>query len=186
VTPVDGRTTWGRAVLGLQWTVATALGWGVPLALAPHLGPVLGLPIGIALGTAQWLVLRGRIRQAAWWVPASTVAWYLGLRMAALHEPGNLLWCGGLGGGIAGVLQSVILLRKTPLSALWAPASALLSILGWTVGVWVGWAAGATLDSLRLLLAGIAGGALFGVGSAPLLLWLLHPPRERPLDDAIV
>ena len=40
----------------------------------------LGIVPGIGVGVLQWLVLRGKVSRAGWWVLASTVGW--GLSMA--------------------------------------------------------------------------------------------------------
>lgn len=78
-----------RHYLGIDviWVVATASG----LALGNTVGVVLtgagtgigdllvtGAAAGIAVGTAQWALLRERLRYAGFWVPVLAVAWPLG------------------------------------------------------------------------------------------------------------
>src|SRR5438552_1433040 len=68
-----------RFPLGVVWllasAVSTALGLQVAIAVAKIGGPVAyGVVIGTVVGGSQWAVLRRRIRQAAYWVLASTVA----------------------------------------------------------------------------------------------------------------
>ncbi len=78
-----------RHYLGIDviWVVATASG----LALGNTVGVVLtgagtdigdllvtGAVAGIAVGTAQWTLLRERFRYAGLWVPVLAVAWPLG------------------------------------------------------------------------------------------------------------
>jgi hypothetical protein len=38
----------------------------------------LGAVAGAALSFAQWLVLRGKVRHAGWWIPANMLAWIVG------------------------------------------------------------------------------------------------------------
>lgn len=49
---------------------------------------------GAGLGVAQWVVLRGRLRNAAWWAPATIVGW--GLAGATIGTT-----TGGLGGELS-------------------------------------------------------------------------------------
>ena len=66
------------------WVLATAIGYAVPLALGPLFplpqppwlaGGMMFLLFGIVLGVLQWLVLRGRVQKAGWWVAISIVSW---------------------------------------------------------------------------------------------------------------
>lgn len=75
-----------------RWIVACTLGWtagwvlvfiAVPAEFEFLLGPV----VGATLGTAQWLVLRGEIRWAGWWIVVNILAWTTGLTLL----PGILL-----------------------------------------------------------------------------------------------
>lgn len=75
------------------WALATVVGALLPFIAGPLLvtgrtvGPLwdiqgargaftLGL-VGITLGIAQWVVLRGRVRGASWWVPMTAAGWAL-------------------------------------------------------------------------------------------------------------
>ncbi len=40
--------------------------------------PLAGGVVGMAMGTAQWILLRRRLGGAAWWIPANLVAWSAG------------------------------------------------------------------------------------------------------------
>ncbi len=40
--------------------------------------PLAGGVVGMAMGTAQWILLRRRLVGAAWWIPANLVAWSAG------------------------------------------------------------------------------------------------------------
>ncbi len=74
-------TAAGAAVAGLAYAVLLAL----PAAIAgpPTSGLRLGLSTlvdGVALGVAQWLVLRRAVRGAGWWIPATMAPlWLFGL-----------------------------------------------------------------------------------------------------------
>jgi hypothetical protein len=72
------------------WIVATMVGWLLPFAVlrlgfatlsaaldANSMWSVAGVIvlIGGCIGLAQWLVLRQRVRHAAWWVPANVLGW---------------------------------------------------------------------------------------------------------------
>jgi hypothetical protein len=68
-----------RFHLGIVWLVAsavgTALGLEAAIAIAKIAGPLAyGVVLGCVVGSSQWAVLRTRVRQAGWWVLASTVA----------------------------------------------------------------------------------------------------------------
>lgn len=68
-----------RFQLGLLWVIASSVGAAVGLeaaiATARIAGPVgYGIVLGCVVGGVQWGVLRTRVRQAAWWGFASSVA----------------------------------------------------------------------------------------------------------------
>ena len=80
--------------LRFRWTLLSALGLSLGIAAALVLGapieavvgmilvtPVLTGLVGAVLGTSQWLVLRRRIANARWWIPASAIG--LGTGLAA-------------------------------------------------------------------------------------------------------
>ncbi len=81
------------------WVLATTAGY--PLGLwasswLPILAPVgLGASIplatfGLALGILQWLVLRGRVLRAGWWILISVAGWLLAFVMVAAAELSGL------------------------------------------------------------------------------------------------
>lgn len=72
-----------RQQYGLEWIIATALGWAVGIRIEPHAlvgggewwQDVWGcVAIGACVGVAQWLVLRHHVRRAELWVIANTLA----------------------------------------------------------------------------------------------------------------
>jgi len=78
--------------LRLRWTLLSALGLALGLLAALVLGdpidavvgmilvtPVLTGIVGAFLGTSQWVVLRKRLANARWWIPASAAGLGLGL-----------------------------------------------------------------------------------------------------------
>lgn len=80
--------------LRFRWTLLSALGLSLGIAAALVLGapieavvgmilvtPVLTGLVGAVLGTSQWIVLRRRIANARWWIPASAIG--LGTGLAA-------------------------------------------------------------------------------------------------------
>lgn len=123
----------------LQWLVlrraVSQAGWWVLASIAGvSLGHAFGdaapdwLPFGMlasfggaAIGTMQWLCLRGRVSQAGWWVLASTVSWFLGLAVGVtIADAIGLMTLVGFGdwlqyaiphafvGGVAGAVTGVI------------------------------------------------------------------------------
>jgi hypothetical protein len=79
----------------LEMSYGSLLGWSGVVALG-----------GAVTGTLQWLILRGQVSQAGWWVLASTVGWGLGMTAAIAFSWGGasdfLAW-----GGTAAVLGAV-------------------------------------------------------------------------------
>jgi hypothetical protein len=79
-----------RFHLGIVWLVASAVGSALGLeaatAIATIAGPVAyGVVLGCVVGGAQWAVLRTRVRQAAWWVLASTAALSVAMLSCAVN-----------------------------------------------------------------------------------------------------
>jgi len=70
---------------------------------------VIGGGFGAAIGLAQWLVLRRRVREAAWWVPANMIG-------LAIVEPAllGLFYLNVAGGGAASALFLLALLLTGP------------------------------------------------------------------------
>jgi hypothetical protein len=78
--------------LRLRWTLASAAGLAIGLVAALILGapietvvgamvvtPIMTGIVGAVFGTSQWVLLRRRLENARWWIPASAVGLGLGL-----------------------------------------------------------------------------------------------------------
>ncbi|MDE2994821.1 MAG: hypothetical protein OXU67_13170 [Chloroflexota bacterium] len=169
--------------LWLLWVLASVVGGGVGgVVLGPVFSvvePAFGLLVGgvavgaiggAALGVLQWLVLRGRLVRAGWWIVASTVGWAVGGAAFGL-----------VGGAVTGVLQWLVLRRRLARAGWWIAAST----VGWAIGpviVLFGGVIGELDAALIVLLVavlwgigGLVGGAITGV----VLVWLL---RQRLVD----
>jgi hypothetical protein len=128
--------------LVLRWAVAMSAWWAVAtmggLALLHALGDPVGdsgqVPLlsvtfalvavgsGVVIGALQFPLVRSRLRRAAWWIPASTAGWALGVLAGALLVTSTGLDRSAnreahtLAGAVAGVLVGVV--TGSPLSAL--------------------------------------------------------------------
>lgn len=110
------------------WPTSSALlvgiaGWdpsrvyGADLVLPTAVAGLIG---GLLFGSAQWLVLRRRVRGAGWWLLAAPAGWGLGALAAALvPTAGEAVLAGGAGVRLAlvgtgyGALTAVVLARLT-------------------------------------------------------------------------
>jgi hypothetical protein len=66
------------------WVLATAIGYSIPLVFGSPMGGLeppwlagaaMFLEFGVLLGALQWLVLRGRVERAGWWIAFSVAGW---------------------------------------------------------------------------------------------------------------
>ena len=89
------------------WILATAIGYAIPLEFStlsplrdpPWLGGLVTFVLfGLALGVAQWLVLRRRMLQSEWWVAFTLLGWLLAFALTSIayatdlyFEPFDLL-----------------------------------------------------------------------------------------------
>src|SRR5688572_27865312 len=100
---------------------------GYDLPRAVGLGTV-GLLLGSTVGTMQWLVLRQRLAQIRWWVPASIAGLILGF---LLSEPGDgpsvtnasSALDGAFIGLMLGVSQWLVLRKSASPWGWWIPAN---------------------------------------------------------------
>ena len=104
-----------------QWWLATSVGWIVGGYLAPYatfatLGaspPILSFNAVTATVTAavvgafQWLVLRGQVRRAGWWVLASITGWAIGEWLGLYAGLFVALYAGGIVAGLGRDLSSI-------------------------------------------------------------------------------
>ena len=97
VTQGNGQSLQGYGLL-LSWPGVVALG-------------------GAVTGTLQWLVLRGQVARAGWWVLVSTVGWVLVVAVATASDrvDGLLTWGMPVAGAVLGAVTGgalVWLLRQ--------------------------------------------------------------------------
>ena len=159
----------------LCWVLAGTVGWGVggpvgvaigssrDIIVAGYVGVAVG---GIMVGVLQWLVLRRQIASAGWWVLASIVAvaavGVVVFVVGVVDTDVGWVLGAGLTGTVLGLLQWLVLRRQVARAGWWVLAGTVAWIVGGPVGGFVGWA---------------ALGAVYGVITATMLLWLL---RQRP------
>ena len=181
-------TGWSLA-LWIRWVVATTVSW----ALAWPVGvwiiqpkdnyvifAVIGPLIGGLSGTAQSFILRPHVPRAAWWVVASIVGGAPSCFLGALIDKGffvGIVLVVVLIGGLSGTAQSFVLRPHVPRAGWWVVAS--------IVGVAMGGAA--TFFSVmsvmeerfsygiygNLSVAGALSGAVIGIITGSVLVWLL-------------
>jgi hypothetical protein len=130
----------------LRW-MPTFLGFPAGGSLAMVLtGPVNapvpalagGLLSGIVIGAAQWLALRDRLPDAAWWIPATAIAHAIGLAVGSAmvgYQTGmaQLAIQGAVTGLALGIAQGLALRRSVPGWPWWTLAMPFLWALGWVV-----------------------------------------------------
>ncbi len=147
-----------RRVLWLKWILATTLGWWLGWGLAGEVGA------GLAVGAAQWLVLRPVLSPAWGWVAATWLGWLAGLALmltGMVIPPDATFLAGALTGGLSGSLQWVLLQKFGARARWWAAVNA----IGWGLGY---------AGLLGSPLAGAVAGAISGMA------------LNRILDDAIL
>jgi hypothetical protein len=126
---------------------------------------VLLLIIGLAVGAAQWLVLRQQLPQLKRWVIFTAVGFALGsFAMLAFM---------GLG---VGLMQWLLLRRDLNKTGWWPVMSAVAWPLGYILGGVLGAELGAVLNSPigGGLLGAALSGAIIGAITGAVLLWMLR------------
>ncbi len=114
------------------WVPATMAGYGAPYLLNLLLpGEALGLAgptsmflaFGLVLGIGQWLVLRGQLPYAAWWIVVSLAGWLLAFALIGLAivsglyvEPFDMLAAFFVPVAVAGAGIVRLLRRGKPMS----------------------------------------------------------------------
>jgi cation-transporting P-type ATPase E len=122
--PAVAWTARTAAAAALAWLVGltpsllaeTWTGWPAPLLLATAVPA--GLVLLLSIGTAQWTVLRGRVRGAARWIGWTALAWVAGLAVFGavappLWRPGQPTWLVALIGAGAGALMALTMAAVT-------------------------------------------------------------------------
>ncbi len=141
---------------------------------------VLGIVLGMAVGILQWLVLRRRVSGAGWWIFASAIGGFaifqagLFFGFSTEYESSAALlgWAGvvALGGVAAGTLQWLVLRGQAARAGWWV----LASTVGWVLSVMgvreLPWG----VDPSDLLWGMVATGAVLGVVTGGVLVWLLR------------
>lgn len=166
----------------LQWTLLTTAVSAVVFVLSHWRA---ALSFAAALGALQWLLLRPRLKLAKWWVPASIVAWPLGLAASYLvhalsaqllgvsHLPIALYAAAAT--AVVGAVQWLLLRRELSGAGWWIPANA----VGWGLGFGLGFRAGGA-SALTLALGGLLSGAIGGAVTGAVLVWLLRRQKASP------
>jgi hypothetical protein len=174
----------------LMTTMGYVLGWfiGFFLAQVPEefIGSsaledilayfIAGAVLGFGVGLMQWLLLRGYVSRAGWWVLASTVGW--GLSMMAVVEAfdvglgfpvsGAMLGAvtgGALGGAVTGILQWLVLRGQVSRAGWWV----LASTVGWGLSM-------AVVEAFDVGLGLPVGGVVLGAVTGGAIVWLLRQP----------
>lgn len=139
---------WSAAGLALGLVAALALGAPLETVLGAMLvTPALTSIVGAFLGTSQWVLLRRRMDNARWWIPASAAGLGLGLTagVVLVEQVGRLITGGqvslgtldvltragsvavvGLVGGVClGAAQWLVLRSLSPAARSWTWATTL-------------------------------------------------------------
>lgn len=164
-----GLTFLGTAV---GWAAAWRISFAVPGMLSII---ALGGVMGLVLGLFQWPVLYGVLRAAWWWIVASVLGWAVGFPLGVfaaqqlgLVEAGFGVVTGTVTGACVGLAQWLVLRRQVTQAGWWLPAT----IFAWGVGLFY-YQPGATW-------LGLLYGALVGIVTGIVLLWLIY----RPVADS--
>lgn len=71
----------------IAWVIGTSAAWAIfafttmmlyannPTLQRAVVGAFAGAIFGALAGSAQWLVVRSRLKRAAWWIPATSLGW---------------------------------------------------------------------------------------------------------------
>ncbi len=109
------------SLAGLTGGIALGYGAGMALQALDGIATLASVATGaLFLGLLQWLLLRRRLQNAIWWLPATLLAWGFGLPAGwllvilgfilepTLSLPGGLLTGGILGGLLTGLVGGAI------------------------------------------------------------------------------
>lgn len=92
-----------------RWILVTAAGWSAGAALTFFFVPdgmdfLVGIVVGLAIGVAQWMILRREVHWSAWWIVISIVGWTTGMALL----PGLIL-TGVMVGAVTGIALELLL-----------------------------------------------------------------------------
>jgi hypothetical protein len=209
---------WNSLTLWEQWVMATVASETVGLILIVAIGSLsrnldlnlyalltlLGAIEGIALGFAQWIVLRHYIRHAGWWILATSVgamiAWFAGLFVstvlaiaavrsspsdqAALLLPGILMQ--GIGVGVLLGYAQWLVLQSHIRHQIWRKTTGwlLANAIAWVLALFTAFIGAEYLNATAAfsiqtaMAAAVTGGvmgAIVGTITGIALVWLLKP-----------
>jgi Flp pilus assembly pilin Flp len=160
----------------LQWILVTTVGfllslYWVEIGERSDIRAAEGAIGGIAIGLAQWLVLKGRFSPTGCWIFASMLSWALlgGSPLGALgwvapkvmSIPVRIFYGiieGAITGVIIGVGQWWVLKNHVKQAWLWI----LASIVGWVMGLTFAWVVGAVLREFTGVFLGEVVGLTLG------------------------
>lgn len=157
-------------VLPLLWTYSESVGRALGQFPSQIVGGVIfGLGLGTAVGIAQWLVLRGRERDATRWLVGSiiggVVAGVVGILISIFNDQGENIPVMILAFATLGALFGLgqyLAARSIARSPLWIAANAVGLVLGFVIPF--------TAEALQPLNVG-AGALIYGIVTAAALWW---------------
>lgn len=181
-TPLLPGPGWRTGLLWLATFVGFPFGGLVTIAIGPVDDPftalVGGAGTGAVIGLAQWLVLR-RVGVGIGWIPATAAGLAVGLTIGSglvgySTGPSDLLVQGAVSGASVGLVQSLVLARRTGRrhAVVWALASSAL----WPVGWLVTWAFGTRVDE-QFAVFGATGAFAYTVLAGLLMAVLVRAGR---------
>ncbi|OZG72617.1 hypothetical protein BTA51_13895 [Hahella sp. CCB-MM4] len=168
-----------------RWCVAHTIAGGVGGFLSGVLGLIgLNTPggvgnwsvFGVAIGIAQWIVLKRYNNFGPFWAVASALGWSVWSIFQAAQAPGYLGWSAV--GFAVGILQWVVLRRERNRAYFWVPAN----VIAWLVAGTLGFAIGMGLLSAQapFSTAWVVGWSAVGLFGSIILGWSLrHMPNKE-------
>ena len=200
------RTTigWGFWIV---WVLASVIGFGigsfigigVSYALLPAVGIteefgiahliMFGTMLGIASGFLQWVVLRGKVAQAGWWIAVSAAGFAIaGGTLGTIGVEENYLMAGILFlvvFGVAGGILQGLVLKKARIARVdvWVLANIFGSLVG-AIGIPAAQAVSTATGhyGLSSMVFGVLIGAGLGAIPGAALVWLLRQSYSSNME----